>query len=175
MSYSTDMAPLRKLTMEQLVVLMKKIQEDPANKNPDPHSIYLYSPKAKKKLDLISRAITEKLAEKKQSEGRVHPIVKAAFAEADARDEIRQKYGYGDTLDAKPFLRTPVVPTLEYFHGQAVFIETDGDKAAAQKLGRKFQQNLKSSKGLPSSYPELRDKILYVGYNDGYVELPPLK
>ena len=50
-------------TFEQLNELRKKIENDPQSQNPDysKGSIYLYSPKARKKLDNIAWAVTYKL------------------------------------------------------------------------------------------------------------------
>lgn len=55
------------LTMDELVALQNKVQDDPKSKNPahDDHrqSIWLYTKAARKKLDAIGWAITYKLQE----------------------------------------------------------------------------------------------------------------
>lgn len=62
MSFATEMKRLRKLSTEELHALRERIQGDPANRTPPGSpSIYLYTPKARKKLDLIARAISERI------------------------------------------------------------------------------------------------------------------
>jgi hypothetical protein len=60
-----------KHTMAELVELQKAVTSDPANQIKD--SIYLYCPKARKKLADIAQAITWHLADKRAADGRPVP------------------------------------------------------------------------------------------------------
>lgn len=55
-------------TTEELLKLREEIESDPANKNTD-GGIYLYTVKARKKLDAITEAITENLRQAKVARG----------------------------------------------------------------------------------------------------------
>ena len=55
-------------TEEELQAMMREIESDPKNRMP-PSSIFLYTPKARKKLDNIARVITWQLAEKRRLAG----------------------------------------------------------------------------------------------------------
>lgn len=59
MSFGTDMARLRKLTTEQLHARREAVIA--AATRPEPHGIYLYDAKSRKKLELIARAISERI------------------------------------------------------------------------------------------------------------------
>jgi hypothetical protein len=52
---------------QDLLVLQREIEEDPKNKEVD--SVYLYNPKARKKLDAITLQITHNLKEDKKKRG----------------------------------------------------------------------------------------------------------
>lgn len=94
------------------------------------------------------------------------------------RMEVEKKLGsMGSMMESKPFLRSDVgIDRLWFFkRQQSFYIEIKGDESKAKKMGKRFQKALRSAMHMPSSYPELRDKALYVGHDDGYVELPPLK
>lgn len=61
------------MTIEQLTEEMRKLDMDPASLNPGLEkgtSIYLYTRKARAKMDRIARAITDRLSEKRKAEGR---------------------------------------------------------------------------------------------------------
>lgn len=65
--YSWDPVKLASnLTIEQLGELRQSVEDDPAHKNREPVSIWIYTKKARRKLDAISWAITYLLAERKQ-------------------------------------------------------------------------------------------------------------
>ena len=59
-------------TNEELVAMLQAIEDDPLSKN-RPDSIYIYTPKARKKMDEIARAITGNLEDKRIAEGRPVP------------------------------------------------------------------------------------------------------
>ena len=59
----------RKHSPAELVAMQEAIRNEPANKMP-PRSLYLYVPKARKKLDAIAQAITFHLQDKREAEGR---------------------------------------------------------------------------------------------------------
>lgn len=61
-------ALFRKYTMAELVELRERITSDPANQQTG--SLYLYTPKAMKKLNTIDWAITWHLRAKREAEGR---------------------------------------------------------------------------------------------------------
>lgn len=65
--YSWDPVKLANhLSMEELNELRQSVENDPAHKNRDTGSIWLYNRKGRRKLDAISWAITYLLAERKQ-------------------------------------------------------------------------------------------------------------
>jgi len=59
----------RKHTVAELVALQEAITSDPASRNTKQNSIYLYEPKARKKLNDIARAITYHLKDTREDEG----------------------------------------------------------------------------------------------------------
>lgn len=61
----------QKHSMAELVELRLRITGDPANQQTG--SIYLYTPKARKRLNDIDRAITWHLSDKREAEGRPVP------------------------------------------------------------------------------------------------------
>ena len=56
-------------TNAELLAMIEKIEADPANKN-IPGSIYIYAPKARKKIAELARAISSNLEDKRIAEGR---------------------------------------------------------------------------------------------------------
>jgi len=62
-------------TNEELLEMIRAIEDDPINKG---EGIHLYSPKARKKLDAISQQITHNLAMKRAAEGR--PVVADGYS-----------------------------------------------------------------------------------------------
>jgi len=60
MSFADEMESLRQLSVAQLLSRGNEIRSNASNRNPRPGSIYLYTPVAHRKLDLIARAISEK-------------------------------------------------------------------------------------------------------------------
>jgi hypothetical protein len=59
---------LHACSMEELLAKQRAIMNDPANRNPDPHGLWLYAPAALGKLNAIAWAITARLAEKRRAE-----------------------------------------------------------------------------------------------------------
>ena len=57
----------RKHTMEELVEMDKALMADPANRNP-PGGLYVYTPKARRKMKAIAEAITYHLADRQAKE-----------------------------------------------------------------------------------------------------------
>lgn len=64
-------------TNQELVELMRAIEADPANQMP-PGQLYLYTPKARKKLAAIQEQITHNLAMKRAAEG--NPVVADGYS-----------------------------------------------------------------------------------------------
>ena len=64
---------LKNKTIAELSMLQQQIVTDPANRNTTPDSIYLYTPKARKKLNRIAQAITDLLIERKKRDGTYKP------------------------------------------------------------------------------------------------------
>ena len=62
---------MTKTTTEWLAVQLA-IESDPANRNP-PGSLFIYTEKARKKLDRIAREITNNMAEARKSAGNPVP------------------------------------------------------------------------------------------------------
>lgn len=65
---ATDMRLLRRLnkaSIEEIQKVRLEIEADPINRNA-PGSFWLFTPKARAKLDACARAITQRLAERKQ-------------------------------------------------------------------------------------------------------------
>lgn len=58
---------LADLSFAELNELRESVTNDPANRNP-PGSFWLYTPKARKKLDALAWAVTYKLREGKEKE-----------------------------------------------------------------------------------------------------------
>lgn len=58
-------------TTDELLAMQQAIEADPANKQNG--GLYLYTPKARKKLDAIARQITHNMAMKRAAEG--NPVV----------------------------------------------------------------------------------------------------
>lgn len=59
-------------TTEELVAMRRAVEDDPANRNPT-ESIFIYTPKAMKKLRAIDDAITRKVAERRAAAGNPVP------------------------------------------------------------------------------------------------------
>lgn len=55
-----------KYTMSELTDMAERIWADPANRNPE-GSLYIYTPKARKKLENIARAITFHIEERRKA------------------------------------------------------------------------------------------------------------
>lgn len=64
-------------TTEELLEMQRAIEADPANKS-DGQGLYLYTPKAIKKLGEITRQITHNMAMKRAAEGR--PVVADGYS-----------------------------------------------------------------------------------------------
>jgi predicted kinase len=62
-------------TNEELMTIREAIEADPANKA---EGLYLYTPKARRKLDAITRQITHNMAMKRAAEGR--PVVADGYS-----------------------------------------------------------------------------------------------
>lgn len=59
-------------TNQELLAERAAIEADQANRMP-PGGLYIYTPKARKKLDAITRAITANMAEQRAQDGRPVP------------------------------------------------------------------------------------------------------
>lgn len=64
MSFVIEQRRLARLTMEELLALQKAITDAEKTRLPGAGNIYLYSPKARRKLDAIAWAITYKMKKK---------------------------------------------------------------------------------------------------------------
>jgi hypothetical protein len=58
----------KRLSMEQLHAKRQALIADPANRNPDRDSIYLYTPKARRMLDDIAWAVSYHMSDEKKAE-----------------------------------------------------------------------------------------------------------
>ena len=64
-------------TNDELLALSRQIEQDPVNRMPA-GCLYLYTPKAIRKLDQIARAITNNMAEKRKMAG--NPVVADGYS-----------------------------------------------------------------------------------------------
>lgn len=65
---SRGLALYKKHSLEELAAMSEAVTKNPANKNTQPGSIYLYSPKARKWLDDIAWAVRYHLDDKKDTQ-----------------------------------------------------------------------------------------------------------
>ena len=64
MKYSLRMKALGKLTMDELLIVQKRVEENPENKN-TLGGIHRFTPEARRKLEDIARVIQQKMTEAK--------------------------------------------------------------------------------------------------------------
>lgn len=64
---SRALALYKKHSLEELAAMREAVVTDPANRNTQPGSIYLFSPKARKKLDELAWAVRYHLDDKKSA------------------------------------------------------------------------------------------------------------
>lgn len=65
---SRALALYKRYSLAELAAMREEVTRDPANKNTQPGSIYLFSPKARKLLDDLAWAVRYHLENKKDEE-----------------------------------------------------------------------------------------------------------